>query len=111
VGFSLTHFLSKANHFESRRVRFASAANEYWRTYRETLGHVAWGNDLEQRSVRHALGCLLARVAGRSQLEYLTPEQRRRQAEAVLLLLDRPPGGINELIERFIESVGSNERD
>jgi aminoglycoside phosphotransferase (APT) family kinase protein len=111
IGFSLAHFLSKANYLTIHRAIFAAAANEYWRAYREALGQVAWGNDLEQRSVRHTLGCLLARVVGRSQLEYLNPGQRRRQAAAVLTLLDRPPNQIKELIERFIDFVDLNERD
>ena len=34
---------------------------------------------MEPRAVRHTLGCLLARVAGRSPLEYLDEPQRARQ--------------------------------
>jgi len=65
LGFSLTHFLSKAHHLPALRREFAEAALEYWRVYAATLGTLPWAADLEQRAVRHTLGCLLARVAGR----------------------------------------------
>jgi 5-methylthioribose kinase len=38
LGFSLTHFLSKAHHLPALRREFASAAREYWRVYAERSG-------------------------------------------------------------------------
>jgi 5-methylthioribose kinase len=52
--------------------------------------------------VRHTLGCLLARVAGRSPLEYLDEEELARQREAVLALLRDPPGSVPGLVEEFV---------
>jgi aminoglycoside phosphotransferase (APT) family kinase protein len=63
LGFSLAHFLSKAHHFPAWRAEFARAAHLYWQSYDDRSS--------EQRAVRHVLGCLLARVDGRSPLEYL----------------------------------------
>jgi hypothetical protein len=70
------------------------------------LGVVPWRGELEQRAVQHTLGCLLARVAGRSPLEYLDAEQRARQRAAVLALIARPPRMLDELVERFVALVG-----
>ena len=61
-----------------------------------------WFADLEAWAVRHTLGCLLARVAGRSPLEYLTDVQRERQLRAVLALMADPPENIVKLGGRFI---------
>ncbi len=71
LGFSLTHLLSKAHHLPVKRADFASAAVAYWTCYRDTLGDVPFAAELEPRAVRHTLGCLLARVRGRSPLEYM----------------------------------------
>jgi len=105
LGFSLTHFLSKAHHLPALRREFASAAGEYWRVYEEMLAAPDWAADLEPRAVRHTLACLLARVAGRSPLEYLSLEERARQRHAVLSIMPAPPARIADLISAFEESL------
>lgn len=102
VGFGLTHLLSKAHHLAGRRERFVAAACLFWRTYDAALGHApAWRQGLEGRVVAHALGCLLARVAGRSPLEYLTAAERVRQREVVVGLIDRQPRNVVDLVRTF----------
>jgi 5-methylthioribose kinase len=101
LGFSLAHFLSKAHHVESHRKEFTSAAAVYWEAYRQGLGHPEWGANLEEHAVRNTLGCLLARVAGRSRLEYLSGTERDRQREVVLGLMRETPPSIIELIRAF----------
>lgn len=102
LGFSLTHFLSKAHHLPSQRAAFGGAARLYWQVYRETVGQQGWSEGLEGYAVRHTLGCLLARVAGRSTLEYLEPAMRRRQQEVVTVLMAAPPATIDALVDQFI---------
>jgi 5-methylthioribose kinase len=102
LGFSLTHFLSKAHHLPGKRGAFADAARLHWSTYREEVGVPPWTEDLEEKAARHTLGCLLARVAGRSPLEYLDEEELTRQREAVLALLRDTPSSVPELIEEFV---------
>lgn len=94
IGFSLTHFLSKANYLHAHRIAFAGMAHTYWNSYADT--------SFEGRAVRHTLGCLLARVAGRSPLEYLDPGQRAIQQNAVLKMIAHPPPRVPQLIEGFI---------
>jgi 5-methylthioribose kinase len=101
LGFSLAHLLSKAHHLESHRGAFTSAAEAYWGVYRETLGDPDWAADLEQHAVRNTLGCLLARVAGRSPLEYLTHAERARQRDVVLDLMRDTPRVMSNLIRDF----------
>lgn len=60
---------------------------------------------IEARAVRHTLACLLARVDGRSPLEYLDEAARSRQRQAVLALLPAPPDAIPALVEQFIAKL------
>jgi 5-methylthioribose kinase len=102
LGFALAHLLSKAHYVQHMRAAFAAAASDYWRAYRAALGDMPWAHDLEPRTVRHALGCLLARVAGRSTLEYLDGAARGRQRAAALMLMQQPPVRVDELAARFV---------
>jgi thiamine kinase-like enzyme len=105
LGFSLTHFLSKAHHLSPYREQFATAALEHWHTYLQTVRDVPWISDLEKRAARHTLGCLLARVAGRSPLEYLDKDERARQQRAVLHLMRSPPQTLPELVNSFSNAI------
>ncbi|HTQ56312.1 MAG TPA: phosphotransferase [Bryobacteraceae bacterium] len=100
LGFALTHFLSKAHHLPACRSQFLAAAQEFWDTYTD-----AAGADAEARAVRHTLGCLLARVAGRSPLEYLSVAERLRQRDAVLRIMPAAPPRIADLIGMFGEEL------
>jgi len=111
IGFSLTHFLSKANHLPAQRNEFLDLARSYWRAYCQRLdgrfeGKTFWNRQTEPAAVRHTLACLLARVDGRSPLEYLDDEARNRQRESVLRLMKGPPGSVIQLIDSFGEWPG-----
>jgi len=105
-GFFLAHLLSKAHHVSERRERFLSAANLWLDGYLTQSAPQPWADDLEARIVRQTLGCLLARVRGRSQLEYLSEEERTRQAAAVLELMRTSCNTFDTLCERFSELIG-----
>jgi aminoglycoside phosphotransferase (APT) family kinase protein len=111
LGFSLTHLLSKANHLRAQRAAFAAAAQQYWRIYQAQSANQPWSGELEPRAVRHTLACLLARVAGRSPLEYLTPEARARQHTVVVALMAAPPHTMPDLVERFLHTLAALESD
>ena len=100
IGFSLTHLLSKAHHLPAHRVAFLEMARAYWRSYLANLSpplHDA----VRAYASKHTLACLLARVAGRSPLEYLNAEQRARQGRIVLDLIREDIGGVSDLIDAF----------
>ena len=115
LGFSLTHLLSKAHHLVERRADFAGATHRYWRMYIDTLlsgvraTHESplhsLSDSVETRAVRHTLACLLARVRGRSPLEYLNQTERDHQAAVVLPLMQNPPCTMPELIDAFTEGL------
>jgi 5-methylthioribose kinase len=105
VGFAMTHFLSKAHHMPRDRARLASAAELFWQVYHEEITGLSWSDTVESRAVHHTLACLLARVAGKSPLEYLTASEKTRQREIVLALIKRPPGSVPDLITDFIHKT------
>lgn len=107
VGFALTHLLSKAHHLTASRPQFLEGARRCWRAYVGEIRGTPWGEELGIRVVRHTLACLLARVAGRSPLEYLGAEERRRQADAVLILRGNPPTDPLDLITTFSSCLSS----
>lgn len=112
LGFSLTHLLSKAHHLAPLRDQFAAAAQHYWRLYQATLqqnlaevGHEDWQADIALYAVRHTLACMLARVAGRSPLEYMTTQERERQSKVIVDLIHHPPATVEALIIEFVNRV------
>ena len=105
LGFSLTHLLSKAHHLVAHRAEFLRAAEAFWRSYCKAAGEIGWSDSRQDRTARHTLGCLLARVDGRSPLEYLTETERSRQREIVLILMQRPPKTVPALIASFKERL------
>ncbi len=105
LGFSLAHLLSKAHHLREQREAFSVAAGRYWEVYAHGITEAPWRESLESRAVEHALGCLMARVAGRSLLEYLSAPERSSQQAAVLKLILTLPATVPELARRFISCL------
>lgn len=106
VGFSLTHLLAKANHLTHLREELAAAGRAHWRAYRGALGEdVPWSRDLEAHAVRLTIACLIARVAGRSRLEYLDEAARNRQLAAARAAAADLPGTVDDLIDAFVAGL------
>lgn len=103
VGFALTHLLSKARHVAGKREEFLEAAAHFWAVYSEGFRpDAAW----ERRAVRHTIACLMARVRGKSPLEYLSPEHREQQEKTCLRLMGECPGsmsGLKDFIQKDLE--------
>ena len=108
IGFSLTHFLSKAHHLPAHRDEFLGMARQYWGSYLDRLSGPL--HDIVQPfAVQHTLACCLARVAGRSPLEYLDARQRERQKRIVLDLLAQDIYRVTHLIREFGERLAQHD--
>jgi 5-methylthioribose kinase len=105
VGFALTHFLSKAHHVANRRDDFAAASHHYWQCYAQRVAAMPWVDGFEQRVVRHTLGCLLARVAGRSPLEYLDAAEKQCQRALTIRLMEAIPLSVDQLVDQFVKGL------
>ena len=81
LGFFLSHLVLKAVLFAPEGDRYLGLCDAFWASYRQGLSvkvppeaMVA----LECRAVMNFAGCALARLDGKSPVEYLTDEARRR---------------------------------
>jgi hypothetical protein len=105
VGFAMTHLLSKGHHLADHRGAFVNAAHGFWETYREGIEPVPWLARIDERCVSHTLSCLLARVVGRSPLEYLDEVEKHRQRELAVRLMQSPPASMPRLIDDFADAL------
>jgi 5-methylthioribose kinase len=76
LGFFLSHLLLKTIHHggqDSGRARsYVGLTQEFWGSYLDRMGlGAARGAELVQRAITHAAACCLARVDGKSPVEYL----------------------------------------
>jgi len=99
IGFFLCQMLSFANHLEGCREKLINAAAVFWESYTDRIS----GVDIlsEQLAVKHTLGCLLARVKGRSPVDFLTKEEQQRQVTIVLHNMKRTIKRIPDLLQEF----------
>ena len=109
VGFAMTHLLVKTRFSELIRHHLE---NNFLHDYEfsEELNNAPClkTDEYRQRCMRHTLGCLLARAIGRSPLEYLNSEARRRQGEVAVALIRDLPSNMPELIERFTKAIDNS---
>jgi 5-methylthioribose kinase len=105
LGFAMAHLLSKAHHLASHRQQFIHAARLFWSSYVTATANTAWSADIDAHTAAHSMACLLARVAGRSKLEYLSAEERIRQKAIALKLMAERPTSVLQLLERFLSEL------
>jgi 5-methylthioribose kinase len=98
-GFLLNHLLLKSLHQPQFWHLYVEAAREFWKALTTGLG-VAAGSDFERMTTRHLGALMLARIDGKSPVEYIqddnTKDRVRRVARCILLA--RP--------ERLEEAIG-----
>jgi 5-methylthioribose kinase len=105
IGFSLTHFLAKAFHLPGNRQTLLGAARLYWKLYRQEVQEMPWAAHLDFRAAQHTLASLLARVCGRSPLEYLSEEERSIQQRIVMDMIEENFPTVDEVITGFAKRI------
>jgi aminoglycoside phosphotransferase (APT) family kinase protein len=100
LGFFLTHLALKSLHFAQRWMDYFTLIEGFWRAYRDTLAPVAgdaeWST-LERRVNHNWAACLLARVDGKSRVEYLTGNEAASVRELAKPLIAQPPATWDEM--------------
>jgi aminoglycoside phosphotransferase (APT) family kinase protein len=76
LAFLLTHMLLKGLYHAPRQLGFEQMCAAFWQRYIEMAGHAIDTKALEPRVARLLLMLLLARIDGKSPIEYLTDPQR-----------------------------------
>ncbi len=100
LGFFLTHLALKSLHFAARFADYFALAETFWRAYRETLLPAAGLEELvglESRVSHNWAACLLARVDGKSRVEYLTPGEAAIVRKLAMPLIESPTATWNEM--------------
>ena len=105
IGFSLTHFLSKAVHLPNQRHRLAEAARLFWNVYLTKVRGMPWCTDMEARAPGHTLASLLARICGRSPLEYLGKQERHIQKQVVIEMIGEDHSNLDDVITHFVQRI------
>lgn len=91
VAFFLNHLHLKALHHGAMCGAILGLVADAWAAYRDALGSALLG-DMDRRAARQLLMQMLARIDGKSPVEYLTDEEKR---DAVRAFVTRHlPGGL-----------------
>ncbi len=104
VAFCLNHFLLKAAHLPEHRDALLAGFRAFFRAYGS---NVHW-EPLEAVEARVALllpGLALARVDGKSPVEYLTAPHRDTVRRSSTLLLQDPPTSVDVVARRWAEAL------
>ncbi|MBL9138488.1 MAG: aminoglycoside phosphotransferase family protein [Verrucomicrobiales bacterium] len=101
VGFAMAHLLCKATHLAHHREAFLHAIQRFWNEYAACVGPTFRNELCQSRAVRHALACALARVAGRSQVEYLNEQQKAIQRTWICHQFQEVPTSWGALVTSF----------
>ncbi len=92
TGFLLNHLFLKALYQPRFAPRYFDAAREFWQALWSEVEGEPW-RAFEAMTLRHLGGLMLARVDGKSPVEYLRdePSKERVRRTAKRLLIERPP--------------------
>lgn len=108
LGFFLTHLLLKAFVAGARADRYLQLITRFHGAYNAELLPVVGRMEhaqLWQRSCGALAGCLLARVDGKSPVDYLTPPLAATVRQTARELLRIPPESIDELLARVTSAA------
>jgi aminoglycoside phosphotransferase (APT) family kinase protein len=102
VAFCLNHFLLKAAHLPSHAKALMDALDAFTRAY---FAHVTWEpvDALEARVATLLPGLTLARVDGKSPVEYLGEPQRAKVRNVAMALVAQPPSTIADIARRWAQ--------
>ncbi len=107
--FCLNHLVLKAVHLPGSRERLLSQVDGFWQAY---VAFVDWENpDTLERRVCELLPILmLARVDGKSPVEYLSDDARQMVRDVSIPLITSPAVRLNQFVERVeAHLVGESE--
>ncbi|HEY2414193.1 MAG TPA: aminoglycoside phosphotransferase family protein [Pirellulaceae bacterium] len=94
LGFFLTHLLLKSLWAGERGDEYRQIADLFWRTYRAAMLRSVAAQELaalEQRTLLNLAGCMLARVDGKSPVDYLELRQQEIVRDLARSWLLTPP--------------------
>ena len=102
--FCLNHLVLKSVHLPGTRDRLLGDVGKFWAAY---SSHVSWepAETLEARICLLLPALMLARVDGKSPVEYLDEEERSLVRRIAVSLIRRPEADLSAFIARLAEEV------
>ncbi len=96
--FCLNHLILKAIHVSTLRTDLLAAVGAFWDAY---AAHISWEDAaaLEERVTHLMPALMLARVDGKSPVEYLDEVERKIIRNLAVSVLKNPISQISELVE------------
>jgi Ser/Thr protein kinase RdoA (MazF antagonist) len=97
IAFCLNHLVLKAVHLPASRERLLASAEHLWAAY---SSHVAWEEPrgMEKRVTELLPALMLARIDGKSPVEYLGERSRATTRALAIPLISRPVATLAELV-------------
>lgn len=114
LGFFGTHLLLKTLWSGVRGAEYAALIRGFWAAYTNTLGQLhqqGIGPSAEEvaqvgiRASRHFVACCLARVDGKSPVDYLNAEQQQRVRDLMMPLLQQPAEPWEARTGRLLQAI------
>ncbi len=109
LSFFLSHLLLKSLLHRSVSERWVLLVGHFWNRYRQSLMAARTGlmfHEVSERTPRHLAACLLARIDGKSPVDYLREEwQRDFVRRHALAWLKTPPVAAEQLITEWFLDV------
>ena len=102
LAFCLNHLILKALHLDVARSALLGSVGAFWQAY-ET--HVEWesARDLETRVCRLLPAMMLARVDGKSPVEYLDEQEQQTVRTIAVALIKNPSVSLSIMVDRLAE--------
>ena len=104
LGFFLTHLALKSVWAGKQAASYRRLATDFWQAYGQRLEKVASQTEqtrLEQRTLLNLAGCMLARIDGKSPVDYLSPERQQLVRDVARSWLLQPPATIPAALEQL----------
>lgn len=104
ISFFLNHLVLKAIHMPHRQTHNLRAVMDFWDSYHP---FIAWeaAEELERRTCQLLPALMLARVDGKSPVEYLHPAQQHKTREIALKMIKSPYANLNDFCHNLGEHL------
>jgi aminoglycoside phosphotransferase (APT) family kinase protein len=106
IAFCLNHLILKSIHLPALRDKLLQSVIGFWQSYQR---HVDWESAaaLEARVAALLPALMLARIDGKSPVEYLSEANRDRVRQQALHMLRHPPARLLDLVADIAAGTGS----
>lgn len=114
LGFFLSHLMLKAFYHAPREHPYFGLVDSFWNHYLTTMSAKISASEIErliQRAILNFAGCALARLDGKSKVDYLNRDDRRRQMRQLCRTIFAEPPARWDDVSNLARKALANELD